>query len=185
MNVLSSYPTLAAALQAAALVQVLQSTPFTIFAPTEAAFAKLPAGAVQSLLNDPTALANVLKYHAVPGKYTLADLPAFVKTANGQDIAVTRDEKGVVYLNQNSKVMEPAMSWGPSVVYPIDMVLMPPILPSGRSVRADVVLPGGTQVYVGKPMSYAWLWWLLIIVLIVIAVWYWVKESRKSKGMAY
>src|SRR5688572_9074763 len=64
-----NFKTLVAALQAAALVETLNGTgPFTVFAPNDAAFAKLPAGTVDALLADKAKLAAVLKYHVVPGK---------------------------------------------------------------------------------------------------------------------
>ena len=68
--------TLAAALQAAGLVDTLKGPgPFTVFAPTDAAFAKLPPGTVEGLLADPAQLRAVLTYHVVPGRVTAQDDP--------------------------------------------------------------------------------------------------------------
>ena len=68
-----SFKTLATALQAAGLVDVLKGKgPFTVFAPTDEAFAKLPAGTLEALLKDPKALAEVLKYHVVSGAVKVA-----------------------------------------------------------------------------------------------------------------
>jgi uncharacterized surface protein with fasciclin (FAS1) repeats len=70
-----NFTTLVAAVQAAGLVEALKSPgPFTVFAPIDAAFAKLPAGTVQTLVQNPPQLARILKYHVVSGKYTKADL---------------------------------------------------------------------------------------------------------------
>src|SRR5690606_38103294 len=70
-----SFTTLATALDAAGLVDTLKGPgPFTVFAPTDAAFAKLPAGTVEGLLNDKDKLTAILTYHVVPGKVMAADV---------------------------------------------------------------------------------------------------------------
>lgn len=70
-----NFKTLVAAVQVADLVDALQSPgPFTVFAPIDAAFEKLPPGTVQTLVQNPPQLARILKYHVVAGKYTKADL---------------------------------------------------------------------------------------------------------------
>jgi uncharacterized surface protein with fasciclin (FAS1) repeats len=70
-----NFSTLVAAVQAAGLVEALQSAgPFTVFAPTDDAFAKLPAGTVQTLVQNPPQLARILTFHVAAGKYTQADL---------------------------------------------------------------------------------------------------------------
>jgi len=70
-----SFKTLVAAVQAAGLVEALQSPgPFTVFAPTDDAFAALPPGTVQTLVQNPPQLARILKFHVVAGRYTQADL---------------------------------------------------------------------------------------------------------------
>lgn len=86
------HKTLVAAVQAAGLVATLQGTgPFTVFAPTDAAFAKLPAGTVESLVqpqNKPV-LTKVLTYHVVAGKVSSTDLLALIKQGNGQAVITT------------------------------------------------------------------------------------------------
>ncbi len=70
-----SFTTLVAAVQAAGLVEALKSPgPFTVFAPNDEAFAKLPPGTVQTLVQNPPQLARILKFHVVSGKLTKADL---------------------------------------------------------------------------------------------------------------
>ena len=81
------HTTLVAAVKAAGLVDTLSGTgPFTVFAPTNAAFAKLPAGTVDTLLQpaNQSMLQSVLTYHVVPGRLTAADLMARIKAGNGQ-----------------------------------------------------------------------------------------------------
>ena len=81
------HTTLVAAVKAAGLVDTLSGAgPFTVFAPTNAAFAKLPAGTVDTLLQpaNKTMLQSVLTYHVVPGRLTAADLMARIKAGNGQ-----------------------------------------------------------------------------------------------------
>ena len=81
------HTTLVAAVKAAGLVDTLSSArPFTVFAPTNAAFAKLPAGTVDTLLQpaNKSMLQSVLTYHVVPGRLTAADLLARIKAGNGQ-----------------------------------------------------------------------------------------------------
>ena len=84
-----TFNTLVAAVKAAGLVETLQGEgPFTVFAPTDAAFAKLPAGTVEGLLADPKKLATILTFHVVPGKVMAADVVksngAKPTTVNGQ-----------------------------------------------------------------------------------------------------
>ena len=70
-----NFSTLVAAVTAAGLVEALQSPgPFTVFAPTDAAFAKLPPGTITTLVQNPPQLGRILKYHVVSGRYTKADL---------------------------------------------------------------------------------------------------------------
>src|SRR5689334_8392690 len=80
------FTTLVAAVKAAGLVDTLKGPgPFTVFAPTDAAFAKLPAGTVDGLLKDPAKLRSILTYHVVPGKVMAKDVKTGeVKTVQGQ-----------------------------------------------------------------------------------------------------
>ncbi len=92
------HQTLVAAIKAAGLADTLSGKgPFTVFAPTDAAFAKLPAGTVDTLLQPANhdALVSVLTYHVVPGKVTAADLVAKIK-ANGGPLALKTVEGGTL-----------------------------------------------------------------------------------------
>jgi uncharacterized surface protein with fasciclin (FAS1) repeats len=125
-----SFKTLVAAVKAADLVETLKGEgPFTIFAPTDEAFAKLPKGTLKALLKpeNKEKLVGILTYHAVSGKVMAADaakLPngARVKTVNGQEIKVTN--KGGIKINK-SKVIKADIACTNGVIHVIDTVLLP------------------------------------------------------------
>jgi len=123
-----SFNTLLAAVEAADLVEVLQGDgPFTVFAPTDAAFAALPAGTVEALLANPEALRAVLTYHVVPGRVTASQLVsaggATPTTANGQTLNI-RVNGGVVTVNDATVVTADVMASN-GVIHVIDSVLLP------------------------------------------------------------
>ena len=125
-----SFKTLVAAVKAAGLVETLKGKgPFTVFAPTDAAFAKLPAGTVESLLKPENKgkLVAVLTYHVVPGKVAASDIAGKkmdVATVQGSDIAVDATE-GVKINNANVVKADVGASNG--VIHVIDTVIMPPM----------------------------------------------------------
>jgi transforming growth factor-beta-induced protein len=119
--------TLEAAVLAAGLDGALTSDgPFTVFAPTDDAFAALPAGTVEALLNDIPALTSILTYHAVIGEALSTDLANGQKiaTLNGADVTVTINANGV-FIN-NAKVTVADIIADNGVVHVIDAVLLPP-----------------------------------------------------------
>ncbi len=120
-----SFKTLVTAVQAAGLVDTLKSPgPFTVFAPTDEAFAKLPPGTVEALLKDKAALAKVLTYHVVPGKVMAKDVPtADVKTVQGQTVALKKDSMGVTV--NNAKVVAADVEATNGVIHVIDTVILP------------------------------------------------------------
>ena len=121
------FKTLVAAVQAAGLVETLQGEgPFTVFAPTDEAFAKLPAGTVQSLLKPENRdkLAAILKYHVVPGKVMAADVKTMqAPTANGQKVSIKVSGDGV-YVD-NAKVVKTDLIANNGVIHVIDTVILP------------------------------------------------------------
>ncbi len=119
------FNTLVKAVQAAGLVETLKSPgPFTVFAPTDAAFAKLPAGTLQALLNDPEKLKAVLLYHVVPGKVMAADVKSGpVKTAQGSS-ARLRVSDGKVTID-NATVVTADVLADNGVIHVIDAVIVP------------------------------------------------------------
>ena len=119
-----SFKTLATALQAAGLVDTLKGKgPFTVFAPTDEAFAKIPKADLDALLKDKAKLTAVLTYHVVPGKVMAKDVKAGkVKTVQGSDITLATT--GGVTVN-NAKVVSADVGASNGVIHVIDTVLMP------------------------------------------------------------
>jgi uncharacterized surface protein with fasciclin (FAS1) repeats len=119
------FNTLVTALKAANLVDTLkQKGPYTVFAPTDAAFAKLPAGALDALLKDKDKLSAVLTYHVVSGKVMAADVkPGAVKTVQGQSVTVSN--KGGAVMVDDAKVVKTDIAASNGVIHVIDTVLMP------------------------------------------------------------
>ena len=124
-----SFTTLVTALKAADLVGALSGTgPFTVFAPTDAAFAKLPAGTVDALLKDPKKLASILTYHVVSGKVMAADVikgnGAKPATLNGAALDI-KVAGGKVYVNGAQVTMADVVGSN-GVIHVIDAVVLPP-----------------------------------------------------------
>ena len=122
-----TFKTLAAALEAAGLVEVLQGAgPFTVFAPTDEAFAKLPAGTVEALLADKDALTRILTYHVVAGKVTSDQVVNISEANTVAGIMVPIEVKmGSVYVG-GSKVVTADVMASNGVIHIIDTVMLPP-----------------------------------------------------------
>ena len=123
-----NFKTLAAALTAAKLVDTLKGAgPFTVFAPTDEAFARLPAGTVESLLKDIPKLSAILTYHVVAGKVMAADVMKMdgqsAKTVNGAALSIST--KDGVKLNGASSVVKKDITCTNGVIHVIDAVLLP------------------------------------------------------------
>jgi uncharacterized surface protein with fasciclin (FAS1) repeats len=122
-----SFKTLVTAVKAAGLVKTLKGKgPYTVFAPNDAAFAKLPPGTVESLLKNKAKLAIILKYHVVPGRVKAADVAGKslkVKTAAGLPVNV--DGTFGVRVN-DAHVVQPDIEASNGVIHVIDTVLLPP-----------------------------------------------------------
>lgn len=119
-----SFNTLATALKAAGLVDTLKGKgPFTVFAPTDEAFAKIPKADLDALLKDKAKLTAVLTYHVVPGKVMAADVKAgAVKTVQGS--ALTVSTTGGVMVD-NAKVVKTDIVADNGVIHVIDSVVLP------------------------------------------------------------
>lgn len=120
-----SFKTLVAAVQAADLVSTLKSAgPFTVFAPTDAAFEKLPAGTVDSLLKDKAQLTKILTYHVVAGKVTAADVMKLTsaKTVEGEELTINTSNGVKV---NNATVTQADIMCDNGVIHVIDTVLLP------------------------------------------------------------
>jgi uncharacterized surface protein with fasciclin (FAS1) repeats len=120
-----SFKTLVVAIEAAGLTQTLQGKgPFTVFAPTDEAFAKLPAGTVDALLNDKAKLSKILTYHVVAGEVMAKDVkPGKVTTVEGEKISITKGSSGVKVNNAN--VIKTDVTASNGVIHVIDTVLIP------------------------------------------------------------
>jgi len=119
-----SFKTLATALGAADLVGTLKGKgPFTVFAPTDEAFAKIPKADLDALLKDKKKLTAVLTYHVVPGKVMAADVKAGkVKTVQGSEVTIATT--GGVTVDK-AKVVKTDIAASNGVIHVIDTVLMP------------------------------------------------------------
>jgi uncharacterized surface protein with fasciclin (FAS1) repeats len=121
------FDTLCLALQEAGLVDTLQKEgPFTVFAPTDEAFAKLPKETLNALLKDKDKLKEVLLYHVVKDKVTAADAAKLssAKTAQGQSIQIaTKDGKVMI---DGARVIKADIAASNGVIHVIDKVLLPP-----------------------------------------------------------
>ena len=119
-----SFKTLAAALTAAGLIDTLKGPgPFTVFAPTDEAFAKVPKATLDALLADKAKLTAVLTYHVVPGKVMAKDVKAGkVKTVQGSEITLTT-ANGVMV--DGAKVVKTDIAADNGVIHVIDSVIMP------------------------------------------------------------
>jgi uncharacterized surface protein with fasciclin (FAS1) repeats len=125
-----SFNTLVAAIKAAELVDVLKGPgPFTVFAPTDEAFAKLPEGTLENLLKpeNKATLQAILTYHVVPGKVMAADVVKInaAKTVQGADIQIATKE-GKVMLNEAATVTATDIKASNGIIHVIDTVILPP-----------------------------------------------------------
>ena len=122
-----SFSTLVKAIQAASLVETLKGPgPFTVFAPTDEAFAKLPAGTLDAVLKDKAKLTSILTYHVLPGKVLAKDVAGFngksVKTVQGGMLTVNTTS-GVKI--GNATVVKADVDTSNGVIHVIDTVLLP------------------------------------------------------------
>ena len=139
----ADFETLEAAVIAADLAATLAGPgPFTVFAPTDAAFAALPAGALDALLADPDALADVLKYHVVAGRVDAAAVVGLdmATTLQGEDITIAVVD-GDVILNGSVKVTMTDVAADNGIIHVIDGVLLPPEEPASNTIT-DIVVAG-------------------------------------------
>ncbi len=123
-----SFNTLVAAVKAAGLVETLKGTgPFTVFAPTDEAFTKLPAGTLDDLLKpeNKAKLQSILTFHVVPGKVMAADVVTLktAKTVQGQELTIKVE--GETVLVNNAKVVKTDIACSNGVIHVIDTVVLP------------------------------------------------------------
>lgn len=143
------FETLVTAVQAAGLVDTLQGEgPFTVFAPTDDAFAALPAGTLEALLADTDTLTKILTYHVVPGKVMAADVVGLngqeAGTVQGENVMVKVDGGNVMINDANVIITDIEASNG--VIHVIDKVIIPPTVAaamasSSSSESAPATMP--------------------------------------------
>jgi uncharacterized surface protein with fasciclin (FAS1) repeats len=122
-----TFNTLLAAAEAAGLVDVLRSEgPFTVFAPTDEAFAALPEGTVESLLADPEALRAILLYHVVPGKVMAAQVVTMDSAETAQGSSVSISTYGETVRINDARVVAADVEASNGVIHVIDTVILPP-----------------------------------------------------------
>ena len=121
------FNTLVAAVKAAGLVDTLKSAgPFTVFAPTDAAFAKLPPGTVEALLKDPEKLKGILLYHVVAGKVTAAQVVKMKSAKSVEGGLIMIKVKGGKVMVDDADVVKTDIECDNGVIHVIDAVIMPP-----------------------------------------------------------
>ena len=121
-----NFNTLVAAVKAAGLVDTLKSTgPFTVFAPTDEAFAKLPAGTVEALLKDPAKLKGILLYHVVSGKVLAENVVKMKSAKTVQGSAVSIHAMGGKVMLDNAHVVKTDIAVDNGVIHVIDSVILP------------------------------------------------------------
>jgi uncharacterized surface protein with fasciclin (FAS1) repeats len=126
-----TFTKLVAAIKAANLTEALNATgPFTVFAPSDEAFAKLPSGALDELLKDIPKLTAQLKYHVIEGKVMAKDISGMdgktAVTLNGATLSIATG--GGVRLNNSNKVSKTDIECSNGVIHIVDAVLMPPVV---------------------------------------------------------
>lgn len=142
------FETLVTALQAAGLVETLQGEgPFTVFAPTDDAFAALPAGTLDALLADKEALTKVLTYHVVAGNVMAADVVGLngqeVATVQGENVTVKVDGGNVMINDANVIITDIQASNG--VIHVLDKVILPPTVAAAMAAPATMPSTGAAQ----------------------------------------
>ncbi|MBD2109218.1 MULTISPECIES: fasciclin domain-containing protein [unclassified Nodosilinea] len=121
------FSTLVAAVQAAGLVEALQSPgPFTVFAPNDAAFAKLPPGTVQTLVQNPPQLGRILKFHVVAGKYTKDELIKLgtVGSLEGATIPIHNLSDDEAFEVKNATVLAADIEADNGIIHVLDTVML-------------------------------------------------------------
>lgn len=141
-----SFGTLVAAVQAAGLVETLKGEgPFTVFAPSEEAFAALPAGTLESLLADPAGqLTQILLYHVVPGKVMAADVTDGLEATTAQGGAVTFSMMGDSVMINDANIIATDVEATNGVIHVIDKVILPPAEEAATEEAATAPAAVGT-----------------------------------------
>jgi len=133
------FNTLVQAVEAAGLADTLSSAgPFTVFAPTDEAFAKVPKEQLDALMGNRAALTAVLTYHVVPGEVLSSDLSngMKVKSIEGQYLTINITDAGVMV--NDAKVIQPDIMASNGVIHAVDAVLMPPVVSEVQKAKEEI-----------------------------------------------
>ncbi|BAI60441.1 hypothetical protein MCP_0369 [Methanocella paludicola SANAE] len=163
---IGQFSTFLGAVRAAGLDNVLKGPgEFTVFAPTNAAFDKLPKNQLNALMQDQPRLSSLLQYHAVPGRLTFADLSRMtdVKTVDGKTLPINIKDGGLVV--GGSRVLNQGVECKNGIIYPVDSVMMP---------------PGFTMAQKTQSSPLGWLPWLLAALVIGAGALY-LMTRRKNR----
>ena len=133
-----NFKTLVTALQTAGLVNTLNGKgPFTVFAPTDAAFAKIPKDQLNALMANKTELTNLLNYHVVPGEVMSTDFKngMVIRAVQGENLTITLANGGVMI--ENAKVVQADIVCTNGVIHVIDVVLTPNVVSENSSLNSS------------------------------------------------
>ncbi len=168
---IGGFSTVLGGIRAAGLDNVLKGTgPYTVFAPMNSAFDKLPQGSVNALMNDPARMNDLLKYHAVPGKLSYSDLSGMtdVKTVDGRTLPI--NIKDGALLVGGAKVLNQGIDSSNGIIYPVDSVIIPPGFAMPQTSRS-------------APLS--WLWWIVGAIIIAGLAIYLLTRGKKRAPEKY
>jgi uncharacterized surface protein with fasciclin (FAS1) repeats len=164
---IGEFSTFLGAVRAAGLDNVLKGPgEFTVFAPTNAAFDKLPKGQLNALVSDQSRLSSLMQYHAVPGKMSYSDLSRLtdVKTVDGKTLPINFKDGSLIV--GGARVLNQGIDSKNGMIYPVDGVMMP---------------PGFTLAQKTQSNSLGWLPWLLIALILVAGAVYLYMRSKKQE----
>jgi hypothetical protein len=158
--------TVTGAAKAAGLDSVLNgATPYTVFAPNNAAFNKIPRDSINALTADKAKMTGLLNYHVVPGKVTYSDLAGMtsINTVDGKTLPVARQADGTINVG-GAKVLGQGIDSSNGIVYPVDSIMMPP----------GFVMPAAASQSQGIPWG-----WLLVGAVVLGALAYLLTRPRR------
>lgn len=164
---IGEFSTMLGAIRAAGLDNVLKGPgEFTVFAPTNAAFDKLPRDQLNALMNDQPRLSSLMQYHAVPGKMSYSDLSRLtdVKTVDGKTLPINFKDGSLVV--GGARVLSQGVDSKNGMIYPVDGVMMP---------------PGFALAQKTQSRGLDWLPWLLAALLIGAGALYLMTRRKKRE----
>lgn len=178
------FSTLAAALEAADLVDALSADgPFTLFAPTDDAFATLPEGTLDELLKDPARLASILRFHVVPQQIVSSDITSGLAVKTLGDSPLMFSVNGEAIMVQNATIITPDIEAANGVIHSIDTVLSLPPVPVESAASATNSSPAAPEVLpvTGGNPPIATNVLTAVVVLLALTVYQIVETKRRQR----